>query len=472
MLVRRGINMAAGFVAALSAACSEGPTAPQLGDLNLSIQTSGGDVDVDGYQFMVDSVRHAVFASSTFTIRGVTAGTHKVTLEGVAENCTVSGSDSRSITVIAGQAVDVAFAVTCVATGLEITTHTTGVDTPPGYDVLMDDHPAASVAANAVLTVGRLQPGTHVLSLRVRGENCSVVGGPTTVTVTSHTITPVLFEITCVAAIRSEKIAFALDSIVSGQVGRWIALVKPDGSGGITLALGDSPAWSPDGTKLLFSTTVCDPDAAYYGSACAGDLIVMDPETWSAAPMRDGSSGLNPAWSPTGDAVAFTRCCVYADRAKLYLARFDGSPIVPLLIAGVTDVGDPAWSPDGQRIAFTCWVSSPSSRINVCVIDRDGTKFTQLTNDSHFSSSTPAWSPDGSRIAFTRGAPQEPLHIAVLSVSDGTVTRLTNGFDPAWSRDGAKLVFADGGGLYTVNSDGSQRTALTTGYRHAPAWRP
>ena len=61
---QRCLSVAMGFVAGLCAACHDGPTTPQVGDLNVSVQTSGGDIDLDGYQFVVDSARHAVCASS------------------------------------------------------------------------------------------------------------------------------------------------------------------------------------------------------------------------------------------------------------------------------------------------------------------------------------------------------------------------------------------------------------------------
>jgi hypothetical protein len=462
----RRIKTGAIALGVIVAACSDGTTTPQIATLSISIQTSGGDVDLDGYELVVDSVGQRLSDNTTDILRRVSTGAHTLLLTDVAENCTVTSGGPRLINVKAGEVVNVEFAVTCVATGLEIRTHTTGLDVPSSFDLLVNDKPSAGVVANGMLTVTRLEAGTDVVSLGIRAQNCSLVGGPQTVTVTSHTITPVQLEVFCAAATRLERIAFA---IAFGRGSKSIALVKPDGSDTLTLALGDFPAWSPDGKSLVFSTTVCDSYDQFYGSDCTGNLVVMDPETWSTFVAGDGSGGLNPAWSPTGDAIAFTRCCAYADRARIYVARVDGSSTVPLTIVGVANVNEPAWSPDGKRIAFTC---SNDKSSDLCVINRDGSGFVRLTSDSSSSSSGPAWSPDGTTIAFTSAVPQKPQQVAALPAGGGPVTRLTNGFDPAWSRDGAKIVFAGEDGLFTINRDGSRLTRLTKGAHSAPAWRP
>jgi hypothetical protein len=468
---------------ALGAACSDGPTRPRNGTIRVTVQTSGGDPDADGYVLILDSDvgRPITAKDNTFLpdgtqrlqkgIVGLTPGAHSVALEGVADNCTVSGADQQAATVTAGGTVDVAFTVACAATGVAITAHTTGSAVPVTFDYdLLVDQALTSIAANGTLIVSRLQPGAHVVSLQVRAENCSVTGGAQTVTVTARTITPVRFDVTCLPPVRLEKIAYVIDSLVGGKSGKWIATVKPDGSGPEVLAPGDSPAWSPDGTRLVFSNTMCNSFDDYYGFACSGGLVSMDPETRTVTALGDGGSGFNPAWSPAGDVIAFTRCCEYGDFTKLYLLRVDGGPTVKLTIPGVQSVREPAWSPDGSRIAFTCIVAASN---DVCVINRDGTGLVRLTN-SDASESSAAWSPDGLFIAFGRASPGSTSQIVLVTPDGSNVTPLANGtgFEPAWSRDGSKLVFGGEGGLFTVSVDGLRKTRLTTGGHSEPAWRP
>jgi len=464
----------------LAAACSDAPTTPQLGTIRVSVETSGGDVDIDGYEFVVDTSRRYLTERETVdrpdgtrrvesAVAGLSPGTHVVKLEAVADNCSVIDTDSRSITLTGGQAATVAFAVVCVATGVSITTHTTGPDTTPTYDLVVDESSSIPVAPNATQIVSRLRPGAHRVSLQIRTENCSVVGTTqTAVAVTTRTITPVRFDIACVPLVRSEKIAYVVDSILNGKLQKWVAVVKPDGSGARPLLLGDSPSWSPSGNVLVFSTASCNASEEYYGVACKDGLVGIDPETLNPLVVGEGLSGFKPAWAPTGDVIAFTRCCAYADAKRLYLARVNGGQTLQLDVPGVLSARDPAWSPDGRRIAFSCLVNKS---VDICVMNREAGEVIRLTDDD-INQSDPAWSPDGSRIAFTQFKPVTGPEIVLVKPDGSGVTRLTAGFDVAWSRDGTTLVFGRADGLYTIRIDGSPATRLTTGNHHAPAWRP
>jgi hypothetical protein len=52
------------LVALLAAACSDTPTAPAVGRLKLGVHTSGGDIDIDGYEFVVDSLAPRYISTS------------------------------------------------------------------------------------------------------------------------------------------------------------------------------------------------------------------------------------------------------------------------------------------------------------------------------------------------------------------------------------------------------------------------
>lgn len=208
------------------------------------------------------------------------------------------------------------------------------------------------------------------------------------------------------------------------------------------------PAWSPDGTKILFGST---------RDGGRRHLFVMDADGKNVKQLTSGDAECRcPAWSPDGRKIAFAKHVGL--NAQVFVMDADGSNPKSLSNDGAF-AADPAWSPDGRRIAFASNRSIGGFRLYV--MDADGGNQRELTPEGNVIGSVyPAWAPDGQTIAFS-GPYQGGLALFTIDPDGKDQRRLTdlpgrNTF-ATWSPDGAALAFAHFGqthSIYVVNPRG------------------
>jgi dipeptidyl aminopeptidase/acylaminoacyl peptidase len=216
------------------------------------------------------------------------------------------------------------------------------------------------------------------------------------------------------------------------------------------------PAWSPDGTKIAFSSSR---DGIY------SEVYTMNADGSNVTRLTNTSevSEQGPAWSPDGTKIAFTVLGIgVSDDTGIYTMNADGSNRTQIVSFGGSPLSDPNWSPDGSRIAF-------SDGFGILTVKPDGSNLITLTDGDGFNASDeqPTWSPDGTEIAFWRRSSDNEIYKMNDDGSDQTKV-ITWGYSPAWSPDGTKIAFShqlDGvvsDGIYSMNPDGSNVTRLSS----------
>src|SRR5205807_1838873 len=113
---RRPVNGPARCPSSASFAIDCPTPPPPTGSLTVSTSTSGGTPDPNGYTVSVSGggggSQH-INTDGSVTFDGLAAGSHTVTLSGIASNCSVSGGTSRTVNVPAGGSTSASFSISC-----------------------------------------------------------------------------------------------------------------------------------------------------------------------------------------------------------------------------------------------------------------------------------------------------------------------------------------------------------------------
>jgi Tol biopolymer transport system component len=195
-----------------------------------------------------------------------------------------------------------------------------------------------------------------------------------------------------------------------------ICTVRRDGANQLRLTSKlptTNPAWSPDGRHIAFTR---NEDIGEYTTLSADDVFVMDADGSDVEQLTADQVGVHsgqPAWSPDGTRIAFVRgasvpTALVVRPGSVFVMYADGSD-VQRLTRGWLDAR-PAWSPDGREIAFSRSKRFASSSRAIWVMDADGGRLRELTHAAKSLDGAPAWSPDGARIAFVRLTRESPVN--------------------------------------------------------------
>lgn len=268
-----------------------------------------------------------------------------------------------------------------------------------------------------------------------------------------------------------DKIVYC--SGVYGEVDIWI--MNKDGSGQIRLTslsakatmtsgpirLG-SPTLSPDGRKIAFVRYFAEGNPPNMYSA----IYVMDINglNMTLLSMNDKSKDSSPVWSPDGRRILFTS--TRGGDSDLYIMNADGSGQTRLTTLPGAE-NNPVFSPDGSKMIFYRIING---RNELVIAQADG-RYQQDTGIEGFN---PQWCPTGDKISFSRSSQDNDIQLYIMKSDLTGVTPLTatpgRHLYHDWAPDGSRIVYSyfppqgaptgTVSGIYIMSFSGGTKTLI------------
>ncbi len=150
----------------------------------------------------------------------------------------------------------------------------------------------------------------------------------------------------------------------------YLAFINPDGSQlEKTSIRGGAPDWSPAGTKIAL--------VRWMSSDGDWEIFVVDVDGSNETRLtQTPNAEWYPAWSPDGSKIVFGY--VEGPSHPVYTMNADGSNRTRITDIDIGSVPAPRWSPDGQQIVF---MSDQDGNKEIYVMNSDGSNQIRLTNN-------------------------------------------------------------------------------------------
>lgn len=271
---------------------------------------------------------------------------------------------------------------------------------------------------------------------------------------------------------KQERRKNGLITYYSDQNGKYnIFVMKPDGTRQHQLTKdktkNTSGVWSPDGTKMIFTSERDGNNEIYIMDAYGNNQKRL---------TNNNTRDYHHCWSPDSKKIVYVSN--EDGNQEIYIMDVDGAIKINITNSEIDEMF-PCWSPDGKTILYSQQEDEGWKIYSMNTNGENRQKVSEYYGPNW--ELYPQLSPNGKRIAYFTHVPKDnSRNIFVMSKNGKNIKQLTNSDyvdeDPYWSPDGKQIVFQSNRNgnyqIFKMNADGSKQTCLSNNKNseYWPSW--